>query len=284
MKELVKISESGKGNPVVNARELHAFLDAKQDFSSWLKARFKKYGFIENTDYARVLFDVNGKKIPLPKNREYDIADLRKVFRIEYALTLDCAKELSMVQNNAKGKEARQYFIEVEKRYKVLKAEKEVKVEAKPITFTMSEVAEKLSLSDYYGKIGRNELFRILHFHKILNDEKQPLNKYVKSGYFVGKPIKVTEDGLKWLNQKFCIQKTNNTTDNSSLIALITELQSKQKLADEKQNLMIEGVATIVETLYFNKGGKRTDEQNRQSLEHLQIFLGKAKNQQKAIG
>ncbi len=34
----------------------------------------------------------------------------------EYALTIDCAKELSMVEGNAKGKQARQYFIACEKR------------------------------------------------------------------------------------------------------------------------------------------------------------------------
>lgn len=36
--------------------------------------------------------------------------------RIEYALSLDMAKEISMLEGNEKGKQARRYFIECEKR------------------------------------------------------------------------------------------------------------------------------------------------------------------------
>ena len=35
---------------------------------------------------------------------------------IEYHITLDMAKELSMVERNEKGKQARKYFIECEKK------------------------------------------------------------------------------------------------------------------------------------------------------------------------
>lgn len=65
---------------------------------------------------------------------ESDSQVLRTVFRIEYTLTLDCAKELSIVQNNERGRQSRQYFIDTEKRYKVLKQE------AKPIITKICEV------------------------------------------------------------------------------------------------------------------------------------------------
>lgn len=100
MKELIKIQEKD-GNKVVSARELHAFLESKQDFSNWIKNRIEKYGFIENQD-----FQVFNKFIENPNGGRP---------LIEYALTMDTAKEISMVEGNEKGKQARRYFIEMEK-------------------------------------------------------------------------------------------------------------------------------------------------------------------------
>lgn len=270
MNELVKINVSAKtGNPVVNARDLHVFLEVKQDFSNWLKGRIKKYGFAENVDYARIFYDIEGRKIQFAKNSESDSQALKRVYRIEYALTLDCAKELSMVQNNEKGRQARQYFIDVEKRYK------ELKQQVKPaITlYTMSEVAKKLNLSDFYGKIGRNSLFNILQYHKIVDEKSRPFPKYVKSGYFINNPVRVTEEGLKWLNQKFCVETADDTK----------ELRNKVETLQRNQELMLEGMASVVETLLFNKGGHRTEEQNRQSISHLQKFLETVNTSPKAL-
>lgn len=64
MNELIKVKKNNTINGlIVNARDLHVFLDAKQDFSNWLKGRIKKYGFIENVDYVRSFFDMNGNQI-----------------------------------------------------------------------------------------------------------------------------------------------------------------------------------------------------------------------------
>jgi len=259
MNELIKINESGKGTPIVNARDLHGFLEIKEDFSEWLKRKIKKYGFVENLDYARIYFDVNGKKISLPKNRELDSCDFQKVFRIEYALTLECAKELAMVQNNEKGKQARLYFLEVERRYKEVL---EVKL-AIPV-YTMSEVAARLNLSDYYGKIGRNGLLGILQHKKILKKNNKPLKKYVSKGYFTETPLRVKEEGLKWLNQMLCVEKH----DTAEVKALREDL-----------TVMKKGLYAIAETILYNKGGKRTEEQNRQSVTDLQVFLDAVKSQ-----
>ena len=48
--ELIKISEQN-GKQAVSARDLHAFLESKRDFSNWIKDRIEKYGFIENQDF-----------------------------------------------------------------------------------------------------------------------------------------------------------------------------------------------------------------------------------------
>ena len=50
MKEIIKIEERN-GQQAVNARELHQFLESKQDFSTWIKSRIKKYDFVENQDF-----------------------------------------------------------------------------------------------------------------------------------------------------------------------------------------------------------------------------------------
>ena len=278
MKELIKIRKSKRtGNPIINARDLHAFLEAKQDFSNWLKARIKKYGFIENVDYTRIFFDVNGTRIRLAKNSETDVEILGKVHRIEYAITLDCAKELSMVQNNEKGREARRYFIDVDKKYRALKEELVRKPE---ILFTMSETAKILNLSDYYGKVGRNALFNILYFQKIVNEKNRALKKYVDKGYFVNYPTRVTEEGLKWLNQRFSVEVGG---DVSGLKKEIEDLKKNQKVQEEKQSLMLSGITSVVETLYFNKGGSKTEEQNRMAIEHLRGFLERVKHMPKEL-
>ncbi len=102
MTELVKVVEEN-GVSLVSARELHEFLESKQDFSDWIKARIDKYGFIEDEDFTIILGKSNGGR---PSK--------------EYILKLDVAKELSMVEGNDKGRQARKYFIECEKRYKEL--------------------------------------------------------------------------------------------------------------------------------------------------------------------
>lgn len=268
MEELIKIRKSIKtGNPVVSARDLHEFLEVGKKFSTWLTSKLKKYGFIENVDYARIFYDMDGKVITLPKNGNSDSQSLERVYRIEYALTLDCAKELAMVQNNEKGRQARLYFIEVEKKYREMKEEA-----TRPALYTMSDTAKRLKLTDYCGKIGRNGLLNILERNRIIKKNHQPLPKYVKMGYFTTSPVRVTEEGMKWLNQMLCVEKTS---DNTELKKEIAELRETQKM-------LVEGVACVVETLLFNKGGHRTEEQNRIAVGHLQRFLDKA-NGQKAL-
>ena len=106
MTELIKITTNESGNQVVSARELHKFLESKQEFANWIKNRIDKYGFVENQDFE--VFDnfINNPNGGRPLK--------------EYALTLDMAKELAMVEGNEKGKQARRYFIECERLAKQL--------------------------------------------------------------------------------------------------------------------------------------------------------------------
>lgn len=97
MQELIKIKNEN-GKQLVSARELHEFLGVKSKYSDWIKNRIKKYDFEEKQDFITV------SKILENGGREYD-----------HAITVEMAKELSMVENNDKGRLARKYFIECEK-------------------------------------------------------------------------------------------------------------------------------------------------------------------------
>ena len=278
MEELVKIRKSTRtGNPIVNARDLYKGLKVGKDFSTWIKDKIKKCDFVENVDYARIFFDENGKKMTLPKNGERSSRGFGDVFRIEYALTFNSAKHIAMLQNNAQGKKVRQYFIDREKDFWVLKEELARKPE---LSYSMSEVAKMLNLSDYYGKIGRNTLYNILHYNDIVNDKNRAVQKYVKKGYFTNYPTRVTLKGLEWLKQRFNVGESGEVKE---LKKLVEDLRKKQTFQEQREQLMLEGVSSVVETLLFNKGGKKTEEQNRIAISHLSGFLNKMKTMPKAL-
>lgn len=114
MMELIKITEGEDGRRAVSARELHLFLGSKRDFSSWMKDRIVKYGLIESFDYQVLRYDYLGNLLNI-NHPELGESDSQHVSKIEYVLSIDAAKELSMVEGNEKGKEARRYFIACEK-------------------------------------------------------------------------------------------------------------------------------------------------------------------------
>lgn len=99
MNELIRITTNEQGSRVVSARDLHEFLEVSERFNSWCTRMFD-YGFTENQDYL-------GCKV---------FNTLAKQELLDYVLTLDTAKEIAMLQRSEKGKQARQYFIECEKK------------------------------------------------------------------------------------------------------------------------------------------------------------------------
>ena len=103
MTELIKVTYSND-RPVVSARELHEFLEVETPYRIWFP-RMQEYGFTEGSDfnpYKNVRVQMEGNRTV---NREVDDA----------ALTIDMAKEICMIQRSEKGKQARQYFIQLEK-------------------------------------------------------------------------------------------------------------------------------------------------------------------------
>lgn len=89
-----------------DARTLHTFMQVKRDFTTWIKARIRKFGFVAGEDFITVQ-NLSSPDLVSAKSRAQKLAD--------YHLTLDMAKELAMVENNEQGRAARRYFIECER-------------------------------------------------------------------------------------------------------------------------------------------------------------------------
>lgn len=98
MNELIKVTTNENDEQLVSGRELHDFLEVTERYSSWFE-RMLKYGFSEGVDYT-------GCKV---------FNALARQTLQDHALKLDMAKEVSMIQRSEKGKQARRYFIQVER-------------------------------------------------------------------------------------------------------------------------------------------------------------------------
>ncbi|WP_411697082.1 antA/AntB antirepressor family protein [Corynebacterium sp. LaCa191] len=100
MSELIPIQDND-GAQAVMGRDLHAFLEVRDNYTDWMK-RMVAYGFSAGQDFSEISDKPKGAGRP----------------RTDHIVTLDMAKEISMIQRTEKGKQARQYFIECERRAK----------------------------------------------------------------------------------------------------------------------------------------------------------------------
>lgn len=98
---LINLHEQEDGSVVVLGRDLHEFLEITERYNSWFE-RMLQYGFSNEVDYTSV------KSFTLVNNGAQRKID-------NHVMTIDMAKEVSMIQRNDKGKQARQYFIRIER-------------------------------------------------------------------------------------------------------------------------------------------------------------------------
>lgn len=101
MDQLIPIDQKDDGTIAVSMRDLHAGLDVPRDFTSWAKQMFG-YGFEAGTDYTEVLTG-SGENPAGGRPRR------------DWALTIDAAKEIAMLQRSERGQQVRRYFIAAEK-------------------------------------------------------------------------------------------------------------------------------------------------------------------------
>lgn len=101
MNAMIKVDLNENQEPIVSGRELHEVLEIKTDYKKWFD-RMSEYGFSENVDFCTV-----SQKCPIANGGYQE--------KFDHAIKLDMAKEIAMIQRNDKGKQVRQYFIQVEK-------------------------------------------------------------------------------------------------------------------------------------------------------------------------
>ncbi|GGH83662.1 anti-repressor protein [Pullulanibacillus pueri] len=101
MNELIPTIKD-KDRILVGGRDLHEFLEVRTPYTQWFE-RMSEYGFSENVDFIGL-----SQKSEKPSGGR-PIQD--------HHLTIEMAKEIAMLQRNEKGKEARLYFLELERRW-----------------------------------------------------------------------------------------------------------------------------------------------------------------------
>ena len=203
MNELIKITYNND-RPAVSARDLHDFLEVKTAYKDWFP-RMCEYGFTEGDDFCSFLSESTGGR---PAQ--------------DAVLTIDMAKEICMIQRNEKGKQARQYFLQIEKDWnspekvmaralqiandKLLRLEAKVEADAPKVLFADAVsashasilVGELAKLLRQNGKeIGQNRLFRWLRENGYLikrtgSDFNMPTQRSMELGLFSIKETAIT--------------------------------------------------------------------------------------------
>lgn len=100
IRELIPI-EVHNGQHAINARNLYLWLGVRKDFTSWMKSQINRCDLAENQDFEVFTLEGENSQGGRPST--------------DYALSLNAAKEISMMSQTEKGKEARRYFIECER-------------------------------------------------------------------------------------------------------------------------------------------------------------------------
>lgn len=181
--ELIPVTENEQNEVVVSGRELHEFLEIGTRYDTWIN-RMTEYGFEENIDY-----------ITLAQKRA--TAQGNFVNYAEHILKLSMAKEISMIQRNDKGKQARRYFLKIEEAWnspemvmkralqfadqKIMKLETKIQQDKPKVLFAdavdsstssvlIGELAKLISQNGY--DIGQNRLFEWLRDNGFLIKRK----------------------------------------------------------------------------------------------------------------
>jgi anti-repressor protein len=219
MDEIINVTLNDNHEPVVSGRQLHEALDVKTRYNDWFN-RMTEYGFIENQDYLAI----TQKRVTAQGN---------STNQVDHIIKLDMAKEIAMIQRTERGKQVRQYFIQVEKDFNspekimaraLLMADKkahqlEAKIEADRPKVLFAEAVSASHTSILVGELakllkqngidmGANRLFNWLRTHGYLikrngRDWNMPTQKSVEMGL-----IRVKETSITHADGHITVSKT----------------------------------------------------------------------------
>ena len=218
MNQIINISINND-RPTVSARELHEFLEVRTAFKDWFP-RMCEYGFTEGTDFCSFLSESTGGR---PAQ--------------DAQLTIDMAKEICMIQRTEKGKQARQYFIQLEKDWNspekiMARALQMAEREIKSLTDQISESRPKVLFADAVASaqssilvgelakllkqngvdIGQNRLFSWMRENGYLikrkgSDYNMPTQRSMEMGLFF-----IKETAITYSNGYVSVTKTPKVT------------------------------------------------------------------------
>lgn len=216
MNQLIQTNQNDTGEIIVSGRELHEFLEVETPYLKWFN-RMAEYGFEENVDF--VVTDIF---VPNSKGGRQNQTD--------HHIKLDMAKELSMIQRTEKGKQARQYFLQLEKLWnspeaimkraleyadrKMLELQTKIEEQKPLVSFAESCMASEKSLlvrevakliSKQGILIGERRLYQKLREWKLIFQGKnEPYQEYVDRGYFeISQGVKENSKGsFTWLTMR----------------------------------------------------------------------------------
>lgn len=194
------INDNENNRQLVSGRELHEFLEVGTQYSKWIE-RMSEYGFDVNIDYIAI----SQKRLTAQGN---------ETNYIDHQLTIEMAKEISMLQRTEKGKQARQYFIQLEKAWNspemIMKRANDIlnkRVEDMQLKLKLNEPLvnfgravlnsddaisfgsfSKLLFDKEQFRIGRNKLFEWMRKNGYLISQGREFNipkqKYIEQGLF----------------------------------------------------------------------------------------------------
>lgn len=214
--DLIEIKTNEVNDQIVSARDLHGKLESKERFSKWFD-RMLSYGFVENVDFTPYF-------LVHPQNKQ-EMQD--------YTLTLETAKQICMLQRSDIGTKFRLYFIECEKKLKLITEEQKlvlsiynggidavestkklVELKTKPLLDKIEEdkplvefanvcqtssecvkIGEFVKLLPKEWNMGQNKLFAWFRFNGYLQKNNLPYQKYINDGTF-----EVKESTFKYKN------------------------------------------------------------------------------------
>ncbi|HEM5166993.1 TPA: phage antirepressor KilAC domain-containing protein [Streptococcus suis] len=207
MNEIINVSVNDNQEPVVSGRQLHEALEVKTPYSMWFD-RMVEYGFTENQDF---LLNNFVKQIGRGGHN-----------KVDHIIKLDMAKEIAMIQRTDRGKQVRQYFIQIEKDFnspekimarallladkKVHQLEAQIEADKPKVLFAdavsashssilVGDLAKLISQNGF--KIGANRLFAWLRENGYLikrkgSDWNMPTQKSMELGLFEIKETTIT--------------------------------------------------------------------------------------------
>lgn len=201
MNELIKTTKNESGEILVSGRELHEFLEAKERYTQWIE-RMISYGFVEGVDFFTLVSKVHSVK----RTRTYTQTD--------HQMKIDMAKEIAMIQRTERGKQARQYFLQLERMWNSpeMVIKRAMDFQQEKITQLETKITEEKKYTDFgkvvslsdgainvgafakmmYDKhgvtVGRNKLMAWLRENDFLikggREKNFPKQHYVERGWF----------------------------------------------------------------------------------------------------